>query len=58
MELSELQAIEETCILNALHELHILEQNRVLSKEEGEFYVYCYNLLSQRGVEIPFGVEI
>jgi len=45
-------------LLNALYSLTLLEQERGLTNEENEFYLYCYDTLTSYNIEIPFAVEI
>jgi len=45
-------------LLNALYALTLLEQERFLTQEETDFYVYCVLTLNRNNIEIPFGVEI
>lgn len=45
-------------LLNALESLTYLEQERELTQQETDFYVYCVLTLNSNDIEIPFGVEI
>ena len=45
-------------LLESLRQLTLLEQERELAQDEKYFYIYCYNVLTENNINIPFGTEI
>jgi len=45
-------------LLDMLNSLRELELEDRLSSEDGEVYLHIYEILTERKVEIPFGIEI